>query len=44
MFISGLILWDWLAGHPGAILGVLGYLLTIAFVPVVLIRKRHPAS
>ncbi|MCH8852846.1 MAG: PLDc N-terminal domain-containing protein, partial [Planctomycetes bacterium] len=44
MFISGSIFWDWLAGHPGAILGVLGYLLTIAFVPVVLIRKRHPAS
>ena len=42
--MSGSIFWDWLAGHPGTILGVLGYLLTIAFVPVVLIRKRHPAS
>lgn len=45
MFIMNLQpLWDWITEHLPAMLVLVGYLLTFSVIPVVLIRKRQPAS
>lgn len=44
MTIFALLLSGWVTNHAPEILAVLGYLLTLAFIPVVLIRKRQPSA